>query len=61
MHSKFVDRWCETYDRLYDELGEEAALAMTRDVLEEVDWGLVKDRFPQYLKEKRQNVNRHTD
>lgn len=59
MHKKFIDKWCESFDRIYDDVGEEAALAMVRDVLAAEDWELVRTRFPEYLREKRQN-ERHT-
>ena len=60
MHKKFVDQWCGTFDRLYDAVGEEAALAMTRDILDPSDWELVNTRLPDYLKEQRQNDQRHS-
>lgn len=56
MHQRFIVKWCETFDNIFESSGREAALAMTRDVLMPDDWEEVKEYFPTYIKEKNKGV-----
>jgi hypothetical protein len=60
MHAKFVDKWCQRYNDIWDDEGEVKAVTFLTTHLKGKNLALVRDRFPTYLMElqkKKEMVN----
>lgn len=57
MHPKFVDVWCRNFDDAWGEKGKQEAINLLNKNLTLEQRLLVKKRLPDFLREKKEELN----
>ena len=57
MHSKFIDRWCDTFNARWEDAGEEYAVEFLQDRLNDEEIEQVRLRFPAFVQEQEDKLH----